>query len=83
MPWIGVFIAIFGLIYTGMKDYQSGSIKIPVISYVQKKTEQPIKYDYQYCLMCYDPNIDKVYYQHEDGSWRDYAPQQKKIPPMH
>jgi hypothetical protein len=28
--------------------------------------------------MAYDPNIDKVFYLHENGTWHDYAPQQRR-----
>jgi len=37
-----------------------------------------VVYPVQYCLMAYDPNVDKVFYQHEDGKWYEYAPQQRK-----
>ena len=76
IQWIGVIITICGLVYTGVKDIQNGSIKIPQISKNEglTKTNYPI----QYCLMAYDPNTDKVYYQHENGIWYDYAPQQRR-----
>ena len=79
---VSVAIAIFGIIYGVAKDYQNGTIKIPYTSQTSQTTEtaQPPRFMYQYCLMCYDPNIEKVYYQHADGSWRDYPPQQQKIP---
>jgi len=76
IQWIGVIITICGLVYTGLKDIQNGNIKIPQITKneVLTKTNYPI----QYCLMAYDPNTDKVYYQHENGIWYDYAPQQRR-----
>jgi hypothetical protein len=76
IQWIGVIITICGLVYTGLKDVQNGSIKIPQISKTEvlTKTNYPI----QYCLMAYDPNTDKVYYQHENGIWYDYPPQQRR-----
>jgi hypothetical protein len=76
IQWIGVIITICGLVYTGFKDVQSGNIKIPQISKTEvlTKTNYPI----QYCLMAYDPNTDKVYYQHENGIWYDYPPQQRR-----
>ena len=76
IQWIGVIITICGLVYTGFKDVQSGNIKIPQISKTEvlTKTNYPI----QYCLMAYDPNTDKVYYQHENGIWYDYAPTQRR-----
>lgn len=70
-------MALLGLAYTGVKDYQKGDIKIPQLT-------KPV-YPIQYCLMAYDPNVDKVFYQHENGQWYDYAPQQRRYPstPQH
>jgi hypothetical protein len=28
--------------------------------------------------MAYDPNVEKVFYLHENGQWHDYAPQQRR-----
>jgi hypothetical protein len=28
--------------------------------------------------LAYDPNLDKVFYLHENGQWHDYAPQQRR-----
>ena len=74
IQWIGVLIAVLGLAYTGVKDYQKGDIKIPQV----QKHLTPVKFPIQYCLMAYDPNIDKVFYLHENGLWYDYAPQQRR-----
>jgi hypothetical protein len=74
IQWIGVLIALLGFAYNGVKDYQKGDIKIPQV----KKPLTPIKYPVQYCLMAYDPNVDKVFYQHENGIWYDYPPQQRR-----
>jgi hypothetical protein len=74
IQWIGVLIGVLGLAYTGFKDYQKGDIKLPNIQ--QHLT--PIKYPIQYCLMAYDPNLDKVFYLHENGQWYDYAPEQRR-----
>ena len=76
IQWIGVIITICGLVYTGIKDIQNGTIKIPQVSKTEglTKTNYPI----QYCLMAYDPNTNKVYYQHENGIWYDYAPPQRR-----
>ena len=74
IQWIGVFVTVLGLAYTGFKDYQKGDIKIPTI----QKPLTTIKYPIQYCLMAYDPNLDKVFYLHENGTWHDYAPQQRR-----
>jgi hypothetical protein len=76
IQWIGVIIAILGFAYNGVKDYQSGNIKIPELTETKEltKTNHPI----QYCLMAYDPNLDKVFYQHDNGQWYDYAPQQRR-----
>jgi len=74
IQWIGVFITVLGLAYTGFKDYQKGDIKIPTI----QKPLTTIKYPIQYCLMAYDPNLDKVFYLHENGTWYDYAPEQRR-----
>jgi len=70
IQWIGVLITICGLVYTGFKDYQKGDIKIPQLT--------KVVYPVQYCLMVYDPNVDKVFYQHEDGKWYSFPPEQKK-----
>ena len=75
IQWISVLIAVLGLTYNGLKDYQKGEIKIPEIkNEVLTKPTYPI----QYCVMAYDPNIDKVFYQHENGQWYDYPPQQRR-----
>lgn len=76
IQWIGVLIAIFGLAYNGVKDYQKGDIKI--LKLPQKQVLTKPTYPVQYCLMAYDPNIDKVFYLHENGQWHDYAPQQRR-----
>ncbi len=74
IQWIGVVVAVLGLAYTGLKDYQKGDIKIPII----QKHLTPVKHPIQYCLMAYDPNVDKVFYLHENGQWHDYAPEQRR-----
>jgi hypothetical protein len=74
IQWIGVLIAMLGLAYNGYKDYTNGEIKLPAIN----KPLTPVKYPVQYCLMAYDPNLDKVFYLHENGYWYDYAPQQRR-----
>jgi hypothetical protein len=76
IQWIGVVIALLGLAYNGVKDYQKGDIKIPKLPKKQVLTK--VVYPVQYCLMAYDPNVDKVFYLHENGQWHDYAPQQRR-----
>ena len=76
IQWIGILIAVLGLAYNGVKDYQKGDIKLPKIPQKQVLTK-PV-YPIQYCLMAYDPNIDKVFYLHENGQWFDYAPPQRR-----
>ena len=76
IQWVGVLLTVLGLAYTGLKDYQKGDIKFPKIPQKQALTK-PI-YPVQYCLMAYDPNLDKVFYLHENGQWHDYAPQQRR-----
>jgi hypothetical protein len=76
IQWIGVLIAVIGLAYNGVKDYQKGEIKLPQI----KKELTPIKHPIQYCLMAYDPNLNKVFYLHENGQWHDSAPEQRRYP---
>ena len=76
IQWIGVFIALVGLAYNGVKDYQKGEIKLPKMPQKQELTK-PV-YQIQYCLMAYDPNVDKVFYLHETGIWHDYPPQQRR-----
>jgi len=77
IQWVGIVITILGLAYTGIKDYQKGDIKLPKLP--EQKASTKVVYPIQYCVMAYDPNIDKVFYQHEDGIWRELAPTQKKI----
>ena len=74
IQWVGILLTVAGLVYTGVKDYQKGDIKIPQV----QKPLTPIKYPIQYCLMAYDPNLDKVFYLHESGMWYDYAPEQRR-----
>jgi hypothetical protein len=76
IQWIGVIIALLGLAYNGVKDYQKGDIKIPQLPQKQVLTK-PV-YPVQYCLMAYDPNVNKVFYLHDNGQWHDYAPQQRR-----
>lgn len=75
IQWIGVLIALLGLAYNGVKDYQKGDIKLPNLP--QKQLTKPV-YPIQYCLMAYDPNLDKVFYLHENGQWHEYAPPQRR-----
>lgn len=74
IQWIGVLFTVVGLLYTGVKDYQKGDIKLPTI----QKPLTVQKYPVQYCLMAYDPNLDKVFYLHENGNWHDYPPEQRR-----
>jgi len=76
IQWVGILITIVGLAYTGLKDYQKGDIKFPQMP--QKTALTKVIYPVQYCLMAYDPNVDKVFYLHENGIWHDYAPQQRR-----
>jgi len=80
IQWIGILITIVGLAYTGVKDYQKGDIKIPPLRHPSQQKQVLTKpvYPIQYCLMAYDPNVDKVFYLHENGQWHDYAPQQRR-----
>ena len=72
IQWIGVIIALFGLAYTGVKDYQKGDIKLPQLP---QKQLTKVAYPVQYCLVAYDPNINKFFYLHENGIWHEYPPQ--------
>ena len=76
LQWVGVLIALLGLAYNGVKDYQKGDIKIPTLP--QKQVLTKPNYPVQYCLMAYDPNLDKVFYLHENGQWHDFPPQIRK-----
>jgi len=76
IQFIGILIAILGLTYNGVKDYQKGDIKFPKMIHQVPLTK--IVYPVQYCLMAYDPNVDKVFYLHENGQWHDFAPQIRK-----
>jgi hypothetical protein len=71
IQWLGVLFTLFGLVYTGVKDYQKGDIKLPKI----QQGLTTVKYPIQYCLMAYDPNLKKVFYLHENGQWHDFPPQ--------
>ncbi len=76
IQWIGVAIALIGFVWNGVKDYQKGEIKLPALP--QKKELTKVIYPIQYCLMAYDPNVDKVFYKHEDGLWYEFPPTQRK-----
>lgn len=76
IQWVGVIIALIGLAYNGVKDYQKGEIKLPTI----QKPLTPIKYPVQYCLMAYDPNLKKVFYLHDNGTWYDFPPKIREYP---
>lgn len=76
LQWVGVLIALLGLAYNGVKDYQKGEIKLPALPRKEVLTK-PV-YPVQYCLMAYNPNLDKVFYQHENGTWHDIPPQIRK-----
>jgi len=79
MHWAGIIVAVLGLVYAGVKDYSNGTLKIPTYQTEQTTQAEPILYPLQYCTMAYDPNTDKVWYQGEDGVWRDTPPAQKKV----
>ena len=72
IQWIGVLIAIVGLAYNGVKDYQKGDIKLPKLPQKQVLTK-PV-YPIQYCLVAYDPNLNKFFYLHENGLWHEQPP---------
>jgi hypothetical protein len=76
IQWIGVAIALVGFIWNGVKDYQKGEIKLPKLP--QQKQLTKVVYPVQYCLMAYDPNLDKVFYRHENGIWSEFPPAQRK-----
>lgn len=76
IQWVGVAIALLGLVWNGVKDYQKGEIKLPKLP--QKPVLTKPVYPIQYCLMAYDPNLDKVFYLHDNGQWLDYAPPQRR-----
>jgi len=78
IQWIGVAIALLGFLWNGVKDYQNGEIHLPKLPQKQVLTK-PV-YPIQYCLMAYDPNLDKVFYLHDDGKWYNYAPPQRRYP---
>jgi hypothetical protein len=74
VQWIGIVLTIIGLAYAGFKDIHTGTVKI----WPEPLTEEV--WPVQYCLMAYDPNTNVVWYQHENGQWYDYAPQQRRKP---
>jgi hypothetical protein len=76
IQWIGIVFALFGLVYNGIKDYQNGEIKLPEIN----KPLTPTKYPVQYCVMAYDPNLQKVFYLHDNGTWYDFPPKIREYP---
>ena len=73
VQWLTVVLALLGFAYNGYKDYANGSLKP-----VQTGNTTKIQYPIQYCLMAYDPNIDKVFYRHDNGQWYDYPPEQRR-----
>lgn len=74
VQWIPIVLALLGFVYNGYKDYSNGTIK-PLTTNVQEvESKKPI----QYCLMAYDPNVDRIFYQHENGQWYDQPPQIRK-----
>jgi hypothetical protein len=76
IQWVGVAIALVGFLWNGIKDYQKGEIKLPSLPQKQELTK--VIYPIQYCLMAYDPNVDKVFYKHENGLWYEFPPTQRK-----
>jgi hypothetical protein len=76
IQWVGIAIALVGFLWNGVKDYQKGEIKLPTLQ--EKKELTKVIYPIQYCLMAYDPNVDKVFYKHEDGLWYEFPPTQRK-----
>lgn len=74
VQWVTVVLALLGFAYNGYKDYANGNLQPLTKQEDSVKTNYPI----QYCLMAYDPNSDKVYYQHENGTWYDHPPQQRR-----
>jgi hypothetical protein len=77
IQWIGAIVAVLGFLYNGYKDYQHGEIKLPNMQTKTQQLQKP-RHPVQYCLMAFDPNINKVFYLHENGQWYDYAPQQRR-----
>lgn len=74
VQWVTVVLALLGFAYNGYKDYASGNLKSLTNQQDSVKSNYPI----QYCLMAYDPNTNKVYYQHENRTWYDYPPEQRR-----
>jgi len=77
IQWIGVIISVAALTYTGIKDYQKGDIKLPLLP---QKNLTKVVYPVQYCVMAYDPNVKRVFYLHDNGQWYDFAPQIRQYP---
>jgi len=76
IQWIGILFTFLGLVYTGVKDYQKGEIQLPKVSQQQGLTK-PI-YPIQYCLVAYDPNLNKFFYLHENGLWYEQPPELRR-----
>ena len=76
IQWVTVLITLIGLAYNGVKDYQKGEIQLPTMPQKQVLTK-PV-YPVQYCVMAYDPNLDRIFYLHENGQWYDFPPQIRK-----
>lgn len=72
IQWVGILFTFLGLVYTGVKDYQKGDIKLPKLPQQQVLTK-PV-YPIQYCLVAYDPNLNKFFYLHENGLWHEQPP---------
>lgn len=70
MPqWVAIALFLAGL---GIERYQT--FKNNSLTKQNQGIHYNQQYPIQYCLMAYDPNNNKVWYQHEDGRWYEQAP---------
>jgi hypothetical protein len=70
MPqWVAIALFLAGL---GIDRYQK--FKNQPLTQPNNSVNYNQQYPIQYCLMAYDPNTNKVWYQHENGTWYEQAP---------
>lgn len=76
MPqWIGIIVTILGMSYAGYNQFVVPNKNQQQVQQVIQETivqNRPIAY----CQIqiAYDPTYNKHYFQHLDGSWKDYPP---------
>lgn len=74
VQWVGIVIAALGLAWSGYREY-------PVMKreYQRMNTRQAVgveanRFRYTTLHIAYDVVLDKHWFLHADGVWRDYVP---------